>query len=82
MLCATVAIIDAGVGRWPLVVDMFGDDLRSPLALTAMWILTDIPLFAAAVFDLLRRRAIHAAYLWGGSAIMLSQAVKVLLLQI
>ncbi len=45
-----------------------------------MWLLTDIPLFAAAGFDLLRRGAIHTAYVWGGSAVVLSQAVKVLIL--
>ena len=82
MLCATVAIIDAGVGRWPIVVELFADDPRSVVGLTAMWLLTDIPLFAAIVFDLLRRSAIHAAYLWGGSFVVLSQVVKVLILQV
>ncbi|WP_426031908.1 hypothetical protein [Caulobacter sp. DWP3-1-3b2] len=67
MLCATVSILGPGLGRL-LPMDSFGK--AAPLVMFGV-----IALFAFAgpVIDLIVRRRIHPAYLWGVGAILLSE---------
>ncbi|CAN5293776.1 hypothetical protein BH10PSE4_BH10PSE4_36980 [soil metagenome] len=67
MLCATVSILGPGLGRL-LPMDSFGK--AAPLVMFGV-----IALFAFAgpVVDLIVRRRIHPAYLWGVGAILLSE---------
>lgn len=67
MLCATVSILGPGLGRL-LPMTSFGK--AAPLVMFGV-----IALFAFAgpVVDLIVRRRIHPAYLWGVGAILLSE---------
>jgi hypothetical protein len=69
MLFATISILDAAVARLPIAF------LR-----TSSWLFmpaTDVLLIAAIVYDLVSRRRIHPAYLWGGLLIVVGQALRI-----
>ena len=66
MLLATISLLDAAVARWPI-------------AFTADWMfyaITDLFIVAAIGYDLVSRRHIAAAYIWGGALIVLCQALR------
>jgi hypothetical protein len=66
MLLATISLLDAAVARWPL-------------AFTADWMfyaITDLFIVAAIGYDLIARRRVTDAYLWGGAAIVLCQGLR------
>ena len=66
MLCATVSILGPGIGRL-LPMDSFGH--AAPMVMFGV-----IMLFALAgpAYDLITRRRVHAAYLWGVGIILIS----------
>jgi hypothetical protein len=71
MLLATISLLDAAVARWPLA-----------LVTTTAWafyVLTDLFVAVAIVYDLASRRRIHPVYLWGGLLILAGQSVRNLL---
>jgi uncharacterized membrane protein YozB (DUF420 family) len=68
MLLATVSILDAAVARWPLAIMKNG-----PVAFFAV---TDLLIVAGIIFDVVSRRRVHPAYLWGGLLIVGSQALR------
>jgi hypothetical protein len=69
MLCATVSIIGPGVGRL-LPMDSFGR--AAPMVMFGV-----IALFAFAgpVYDLVIRRRVHPAYIWGVATILVSMLI-------
>lgn len=78
MVLGTVAIIDAGVARWPVLASMFAD---SPLgSFVAAEGVTDLFLVVAVAYDIATRRRVHPVYLWGGLALVLSQVVRIVIL--
>ncbi|MDB5685480.1 MAG: hypothetical protein JWR77_69 [Rhizorhabdus sp.] len=68
MLCATVSILGPGLGRL-LPMGSFG-----ALAPLVMFGVIGLFAFAGPVFDLIVRRRIHPAYVWGVAAILGSMA--------
>jgi hypothetical protein len=69
MLLATIGILDAAVARLPL------DVLR-----TSSWAYlpaTDILLAAAILYDVVTRRTVHRAYVWGGVLLVIEQALRI-----
>jgi hypothetical protein len=69
MLLATIGILDAAVARLPL------DVLR-----TSSWAYlpaTDILLVAAVLYDVVTRRTVHRAYVWGGALLVIEQALRI-----
>jgi hypothetical protein len=68
MLLATIAILDAAVARWPLAILA-----ASPIA---FFVLTDVFIAIGIVYDLVSRRRVHPAYLWGGALIVASQPLR------
>jgi hypothetical protein len=69
MLLATISILDAAVARLPLEV------LR-----TSSWAYlpaTDILLAAAILYDVMSRRTVHQAYVWGGLLLVTEQALRI-----
>jgi len=68
MLLATISVMDAAIARWPLAIMANG-----PVAFFAV---TDVYIVAGVVFDVVSRRRVHPAYLWGGLLIVGSQILR------
>ena len=68
MLLASIALLHAAIGRWRLGILQSG--------LLPNFIVTDLFVVAGIGYDLLSRRRIHPAYLWGGTLLVLSQLVR------
>ena len=69
MLLATISILDAAVARLPF------EFLR-----TSNWNylpMTDVFLAAAILYDVASRRTVHRAYVWGGLALVIEQALRI-----
>ena len=71
MLLATLSIIDAAVARWPIAW----------IATTwwAYFALADAFVALAIAYDIIARRRVHPAYIWGGLLILSAQAVRELI---
>jgi hypothetical protein len=68
MLLATLSILDAAVARWPF-----------ELVATSGWafyVLTDLFIVAAVLYDLASRRRVHPVYVWGGLLIVAGQSLR------
>jgi len=65
MLLATLSLLDAAVGRWP--IPGLAD---APLAYYAI---TDAFIAAAMLYDFVSRRSVSPVYVWGGLAIVVEQ---------
>jgi len=68
MLLATISILDAAIVRWPLAIMAAG-----PVAFFGV---TDLLIVAGLVYDLMSRRRVHPAYIWGGLLILASQPLR------
>jgi hypothetical protein len=69
MLLATISILDAPIARLPF------DVLRS-----SEWAYipaTDLLLAAVIVYDLVSRRTVHRAYIWGVFLIVIEQLLRI-----
>jgi hypothetical protein len=65
MLLATLSILDAPIARWP----------GAPGAL-GVFVLVDLFVAVAILYDVVSRRRVHPAYLWGGAIIVAGQALR------
>jgi hypothetical protein len=72
MLLATVVILDAAVSRLPFAFLQTGGAV-------AFFGLTDLFVVACLLYDLITRRRVHSATAWGGSAIVASQPLRMLI---
>jgi hypothetical protein len=69
MLLATISILDAAVARLPF------EYLRA-----SSWNYlptTDVFLAAAILYDVVSRRTVHQAYIWGGLLLVIEQALRI-----
>jgi hypothetical protein len=69
MLLATIGILDAAVARLPF------EFLR-----TSNWTYlpaTDVFLLTAILYDVVSRRTVHQAYVWGGLILIVEQALRI-----
>lgn len=72
MVLATLTILDAAFARFP-----FDFILKTgPLAFFAM---SDAVLLTCVVYDLVTRRRLHPAYLWGGMLMVVGQGLRMYL---
>jgi len=71
MLLATVVILDAAVSRLPFEFLKAGPP--------AFFALTDLSIVACLLYDLITRRRVHSATAWGGSAIVASQLLRMVI---
>jgi hypothetical protein len=72
MLLASLSIIGAAIARIPLgFIERGGPPV--------FFGLTDLFLLAGCAYDLITRRRIHPAFLWGGLALVLSQPLRLVL---
>jgi hypothetical protein len=70
MLIATMELLTAAVGRWPVIVGLppFGS-----------YAITDMFLAALLIYDLVSRRRPHPATVWGGLIFIASQPLRQIL---
>jgi len=68
MLVGSIAILTAAIARWP-----FGVFEGGPLVFFG---LTDLYLVPLVAWDLVTRRRLHPATLWGGLALVVSQVLR------
>jgi hypothetical protein len=68
MLLATISLLDAAVARWPI-------DFVATSA-WALYVLTDLFIVAAVLYDLASRRRVHPVYLWGSALILAGQSLR------
>lgn len=69
MLLATISILDAAVARLPFQL------LRS--STWAYLAITDVFLAVAILYDVVSRRRVHPAYVWGTVLIVIEQALRI-----
>jgi hypothetical protein len=70
MLLAYISIIAAATARWPGVL---------PLGPLVFYGLAFIFLLAAVIYDLITRRRVHPAYIWGGGALVASVPLRLMI---
>lgn len=70
MLLAYISIIAAATARWPGVL---------PLGPLVFFGLAFVFLLAAVVYDLITRRRVHPAYIWGGGALVASVPLRLMI---
>ena len=71
MVLATISLLDAAVARWPF-------ELVATSA-WALYVLTDLLIVAAVLYDLASRRRVHSVYMWGGLLILAGQSLRTVL---
>ncbi|MFL6202775.1 MAG: hypothetical protein ACJ76J_26700 [Thermoanaerobaculia bacterium] len=76
MLLASIAIVDAAVGRWPFAVMMSAPPVPG-FSMTDVFV--DLFLVPMVVWDLASRGRVHRVTLWGGLALIASQPLRFLL---
>jgi hypothetical protein len=69
MLLATIAILDAGIGRPPFA-------FIAAIGPPAFFGLADLILLACIFYDIDVHRRLHPAYLWGGFVLVASQPIR------
>jgi len=70
MLLAYISILAAAVARWPGVL---------PLGPFGFYGFTMIFLVSAVVYDIVTRRRVHPVYLWGGTALVASIPLRLMI---
>jgi hypothetical protein len=68
MLIATISILGAAISRWPFAIMQTGP--------VPFFVVTDLFVLAGVCYDLVSRRHIHSAYVWGGLLLLISQPIR------
>ena len=68
MLVATISILGAAISRWPFAIMQTGP--------VPFFVVTDLFVLAGVCYDLVSRRRIHSAYVWGGLLLLISQPIR------
>jgi hypothetical protein len=77
MLLTTLTILGAAVLRWPMLRPMFGSLDTLTTGTIWMYIGADIPLLAGVVYDQIIHGKVNKAYIWGGTALVASQVLRI-----
>lgn len=77
MLLTTLTILGAAVLRWPMLRPMFGSLDTLTMGSVWMYVGADIPLLAGIIYDQIIHGKINKAYIWGGTALVASQVLRV-----
>jgi hypothetical protein len=70
MVLATIGILAPGVGRLPFAF------ITGPVQIYAM---VDVVLLICIAYDLVTRKRVHPAYIWGGLFLVLSEPLRLML---
>jgi hypothetical protein len=65
MLLATINLLDAPIARWP--------GAPGP---TAVYVLVDLFIVGGLLYDLVTRRRVDPAYIWGGAIVVAGQVLR------
>jgi hypothetical protein len=65
MLLATINLLDAPIARWP-----------GATAETPVYVLVDLFIVAGILYDLVTRRRVDPAYVWGGAVVVAGQLLR------
>jgi hypothetical protein len=68
MLVATLSILDAAWARWPIAIVA-----ANP---RAYYVLTDLLILVAILYDLASRRRVHPAYVWSALLVVAAQVLR------
>ena len=68
MLLATISILDAATARWPFAF--------VTASTWAYYVTADVFILAAVSYDVISRRRIHPAYIWGGLFVVVAQLLR------
>jgi hypothetical protein len=68
MLLATISILDAATARWPFTF--------VTASTWAYYVTADIFMLAAVTYDLISRRRVHPANIWGGLFVVVAQILR------
>ena len=71
MLLATIGLLDAAISRWRLAFIQSND--------VAYFVVTDVFVVAAVMYDLATRRRVDPANIWGGLLLIGSQPLRLLI---
>jgi len=74
MLLSSAAILEAAVGRLPL-------DIVVQTAPLSFYLGADLVVAAGVLYDKLTRGQVHAVWVWGGGALILSQVFRVAIME-
>lgn len=74
MLLSSAAILEAAVGRLPL-------DIMAAAAPFSFYVGSDLIVIAGMIHDRLSRGRIHPVWIWGGGALVISQIVRIGIMQ-
>ncbi|MDG2090364.1 MAG: hypothetical protein P8J61_04550 [Gammaproteobacteria bacterium] len=77
MLLTTLTILGAAVLRWPMLRPMFGSLDTLTIGSFWMYVGADIPLLAGVIYDQVVHGKINKAYIWGGTALVVSQVFRI-----
>ena len=69
MVLATISILDAAVARLPFAFLRSSEWNYIPT--------TDLFVAAAILYDVVSRRSVHRAYIWGGALLVVEQALRI-----
>lgn len=75
MLLATISIVDAGTGRWP-IWEWFGSN--AIISLSLAYAARNLFTVAAMIYDKRVHGRVHPVYLWGGIALIASDATRLM----
>jgi hypothetical protein len=68
MLIATISLLGAAISRWPFAIMQTGA--------VPFFVVTDLFVLVGVCYDLVSRRRIHSAYVWGGLLLVISQPIR------
>jgi hypothetical protein len=68
LLVATIGLLDAAFARWPFAIMKAGP--------VAWFVVTDLFVLAGVCYDLVSRRHVHPANVWGGLLLLISQPIR------
>jgi len=77
MLLATISIVDAGTGRWPIWAWFSSDAI---ISLSLAYAARNLFVIAAMIYDKKVNGSVHPVYLWGGIALIASDAIRLMVI--
>src|SRR5579859_395850 len=72
MFIATLNLLGAAIERWPVPIN-------GGITYNQRCVIQDCFLLAGIIYDLIRRKRVHPAYIWAGAAFVISQPLRMMI---